>query len=638
MLEGLRAPTYTGLIDPQFFPEPNSWLYMTKKENKEALPEIPGFKILKMIGRGGMAQVYLGLQESMEREVAIKIMLPQLLTDPSFGDRFLREARIAAKLAHPHIVAVIDVGVAGDLYYMAMEYHPGGDLKAKIKKGLGQKASIRILKEIASALDYAQKNGFVHRDIKPDNILFSRSGSAVLSDFGIARASDGGTQLTATGAVVGTPHYMSPEQAQGKPVDGRSDLYSLGIMFYQMLTGKVPFEGDSALSIGIKHIRDPIPRLPKGLVKYQTFLDKLLAKDPDERWQTGADVARTLEVLEADTDAMGGDTLAATAISGQVQATQVTGAGISDVPKKKSSMAIALGILLVAGIGGFVAYQQGFIGSSHKKSVADQAVAVEQGGKPDSRRKGDEISRKVAQLLQGAQVDYTASRYFEPGGNNANQKYQAVLAIDEDNRLAREGLRNISEIYIANARKAISTNQFDQATRVLALAKQADVSNPKLAVVNAELTAGKAAYDRTKRRAARASRSSTRTATRVTRPDPTAAKLTSYLNQASDYLSPARLSEKRLGSATRMYKSAYSLSPRDRRVRRLPEQIASGYEVLADELRAQHKWNASKKLANKGLSVLPDYRELVKLVARIDKEKAAATKKKVKPRRAFGGF
>ena len=530
---------------------------MAKRKNKEALPEIPGFKTLKILGRGGMALVYLGLQESMQREVAIKVMLPQLLTDASFGDRFLREARIAAKLAHPHIVAVIDVGVSGDYYYMAMEYHPGGDLKDKIRKGLGQKAALRIMKEIATALDYAHKNGFVHRDIKPDNILFSRSGSAVLSDFGIARAADGGTQLTATGSIVGTPHYMSPEQAQGKPVDGRSDLYSLGIMFYQMLTGKVPFEGDSALSIGIKHIRDPIPRLPEGLVKYQTFLDKLLAKNPDERWQTGADVARTLEVLEADTT--GGDTLAATAISAPaVQATQITGTAVSDAPKKKSGMVVALSILLLAGIGGFVAFQKGLIGNSGK-----QEIASSQRDGASSQRTGDGVPDKITKLIVDAQADYAAGRYFEPDGNNANQKFQAVLAIDEDNQAAREGLRNISDIYISNTRKAISANRFDKATRILALAKQADALNPKLAVAYAELTASKAAYDKAQQRIARASRSAKHKTTPAhkPRPDPTAVKLASYLSQASDYLSSARLSEKRLDrKSTRLNSSHTDIS------------------------------------------------------------------------------
>lgn len=607
---------------------------MAKSENKEELPEIPGFKILKTLGRGGMAQVYLGLQESMDREVAIKVMLPQLLTDESFGDRFLREARIAAKLAHPHIVSVIDVGVSGELYYMAMEYHPGGDLKEKIRKGIGQKDSIRIMKQIASALDYAHKNGFIHRDIKPDNILFSRSGSAVLSDFGIARAADGGTHLTATGSVVGTPHYMSPEQAQSKPVDGRSDLYSLGIMFYQMLVGKVPFEGDSALSIGIKHIRDPVPRLPEGLAKYQTFLDKLLAKEPDERWQTGADVVRTLEVLEADSDTIGGDTLAATAISGQVQATQVMASGVTEPSGKKSRMGVVFGILLVAGIGGFIAYQQAFVGQLTTGSTAREAVTDSGNG-----LEGGEVSKKVAQLLMDAQVDYTAGRYFEPAGKNANQKYHAVLAIDEGNQSAKDGLSNISDIYVANAKKAISANQFTRATETLALAKQADASNPKIAVVEAELTASKASYAKAKSTAAKSRKSTSQSSskTHTSRPDPTAAKLASYLSQASDYLSPARLSENRLESATKLYKSAYSLSPKDRRVRQLPEQIAGGYEVLADEKRTEKKWDEANRLASKGLTLMQDHRGLKTLLAKIKSDQEAASQSTTR-RRAFGGF
>ncbi|MFV1996786.1 MAG: serine/threonine-protein kinase [Acidiferrobacterales bacterium] len=609
---------------------------MAKDQKKEKLPEIPGFRVLRVLGRGGMATVYLGVQQSMEREVAIKIMLPQLLTDPSFGDRFLREARIAAKLAHPHIVAVIDVGVSGDLYYMAMEYHPGGDLKAKIRKGLGQKQSIRIMKEIALALNYAQQSGFVHRDIKPDNILFSRSGSAVLSDFGIARAADGSTQLTATGSVVGTPHYMSPEQAQGKPVDGRSDLYSLGIMFYQMLVGKVPFHGDSALSIGIKHIRDPVPKLPEGLAKYQTFLGKLLAKNPDERWQTGADVVRTLEVLEADKTAAGGDTLAATAISGEaIQATQVVGTSVTGKPGKKSGLVVTLSILLVAGIGGFIAFQKGFLGGSTEQPANGQEVVSAQRDSADLPTAGDGVTDKVARLILDAQADYAAGRYFEPGSSNANQKFQAVLVIDKDNQSAKEGLRNIGTIYIANAEEAISANQFDQATTALTLAQRADSTNPKLAVVNAELDASKAAYARTQRRVARAKRA--RTQTRPTRMDPAAAKLASYLQQAADLLSPARLSERRLQSATRKYESAYAMAPRNRRVRRLREQIASGYEVLADELRLQKKWDEANRLVGKGLSLMRDHRGLKTLVAKIESDKAAARQPSGR-RRAFGGF
>lgn len=334
---------------------------MTDTPNNETFPVIPGFKILKTLGRGGMAQVYLGIQESMDREVAIKVMLPQLLADPSFGDRFLREARIAAKLSHPHIVAIIDVGVAGDLYYMAMEYHPGGDLTQRIRKGVSDREAIKILKQIASALDYAHANGFVHRDIKPDNILFSRSGSVELTDFGIARAADSGTQLTATGLVIGTPHYMSPEQAQGNPIDGRADLYSLGVMFYQMLTGKVPFDGESAMSIGIKHIRDPVPKLPPPYAQYQSFLEKLMAKDPEDRWQSAADVVRSLEVMEIKASPEMGGTQANAAIS-QAPETQVNPAVASDSKKSKAPLGIVLVLLIALTISGGVAWQQGWIG------------------------------------------------------------------------------------------------------------------------------------------------------------------------------------------------------------------------------------------------------------------------------------
>ena len=606
---------------------------MPQDNNNEEFPEIPGFRILKTLGRGGMAQVYLGLQESMEREVAIKVMLPQLLTDPSFGDRFLREARIAAKLAHPHIVAVIDVGVAGDYYYMAMEYHPGGDLKDKIRKGLGQKDSMRIMKEIASALDYAHRNGFVHRDIKPDNILFSRSGSAVLSDFGIARAADGGTHLTATGSVVGTPHYMSPEQAQGKSVDGRSDLYSLGIMFYQMLVGKVPFEGDSALSIGIKHIRDPVPRLPEGLAKYQTFLDKLLAKDPEERWQSGADVVRTLEVLDADTGNFGTDTLAATAISGQVEATRVMPSGVTGVTPKKSGTGLVLGALILVGIGGAVAYQQGMIGGAGNVAPPEMAQGAAVSAGVETK---DPIFEKIANLLTAAQADYSAGNYFQPADSNATKKYQAVLVLDESNETAKEGLRNISEIFVANARSAISANQFRKAASALELAEQADPGNTQISVVNAQLAASREAA---RAKSAKASPPPTRTAsvTPAPRPDPRLAQLSSYLRQAEDYLSPARLSEKRLESATSAYRSAYRIAPGDHRVTGLPEQIAGGYEVLADELRTQKKWDQARRLVDKGLSLVPDHRGLKTLVAKIDSDKEAVTESTSR-RRAFGGF
>jgi hypothetical protein len=265
--------------------------------------DIPGYKILRQLGRGGMATVYLAVQALVEREVALKVMAPQLSVDPSFGERFLREARIAARLRHPHIVAVIEVGVHGDLHYAAMEYLSGGPILKRDGDSLELSAALRAVREIAQALDYAHGKGVVHRDVKPDNIFLREDGSAVLGDFGIARAVDASGAVTRTGAVVGTPVYMSPEQLRGKSVDGRSDLYSLGVVFHQLLLGHPPYVADDALALGIMHMTSPLPQLPGALAMAQPLLSRLLAKEPDDRFQNGAEVVHAVLRLEAELQA-----------------------------------------------------------------------------------------------------------------------------------------------------------------------------------------------------------------------------------------------------------------------------------------------------------------------------------------------
>jgi len=260
--------------------------------------EISGYRILRQLGRGGMATVYLATQESVERDVALKVMSPALLVDPNFGERFLREARIAAKLHHRHVVGVHDVGHAGDCHYIAMEYLAGGAVLAKDGSTRDAAFALRVAREIAGALNYAHEKGFVHRDVKPDNILLRDDGSAVLTDFGIARAFDSSLRMTKTGAIVGTPHYMSPEQARGRTIDGRADLYSLGIVLYEMLVGRVPYHADDSLAVGIKHITEPVPQLPRSLESLQPLLDRLLAKEPEDRYQTGTGVAAAIAEFE----------------------------------------------------------------------------------------------------------------------------------------------------------------------------------------------------------------------------------------------------------------------------------------------------------------------------------------------------
>ncbi|WP_443698677.1 protein kinase domain-containing protein, partial [Pseudomonas sp.] len=258
---------------------------------------IPGYDIEGEIGEGAMASVYLATQRSLERKVALKVMAAALAADPSFCERFLREGKTLARLSHPHTVTIHDIGNVGELYYMAMEYLPNGTLKERIAAGLTPEQGLTLIRQIASALGYAHARGLVHRDVKPANILFRADGTAVLSDFGIAKSLDDRTQFTQAGFAVGTPSYMSPEQARGQEIDGRADLYALGVVLYEILVGKLPYNGTDALSTALAHLTEPLPELPLHHGRYQEVLRKLLAKDPNERFPDAAALLLALDQL-----------------------------------------------------------------------------------------------------------------------------------------------------------------------------------------------------------------------------------------------------------------------------------------------------------------------------------------------------
>ena len=247
--------------------------------------DVPGYTVIREVGHGGMATVYLATQESLQRRVALKVMNPELACDSDFRARFLREAQVIARLSHPGIVTVHDFGSRGDVYFLSMEFLSDGTLKERIASGLTPDGAAQILVPIARALAHAHRQGVVHRDVKPLNILFRTDGSPVLTDFGIARLVTSDTQLTAAGFTVGSPRYMSPEQVLGQTIDGRSDLFSLGIVFYEMLTGEVPWvDTDNPISIALKRCNEPIPTLPHTLHKYQAAVDRLVAKSPADRF------------------------------------------------------------------------------------------------------------------------------------------------------------------------------------------------------------------------------------------------------------------------------------------------------------------------------------------------------------------
>jgi serine/threonine protein kinase len=261
------------------------------------------YRVLEQLGRGGMAQVYRAYHPQLDRYVAIKVLRSDLVEEVEFLARFRREARAVAGLRHPNIVNVFDFDVQNDQFFMVMELLEGDTLKVYLNsyRTRGQHIPlgdiVRILLDVLEGLGYAHTEGIVHRDIKPANILLTRRGQAVVTDFGIAQIV-GGTQYTVSGALMGTLNYMAPEQGLEGRGDSRSDLYSLGIIFYEMLTGKTPYDADTPLAILLKHLNDPLP-LPRKLEPsipeaFEKVILKALSKQPGDRYQSAAEMAQAL--------------------------------------------------------------------------------------------------------------------------------------------------------------------------------------------------------------------------------------------------------------------------------------------------------------------------------------------------------
>ncbi|NPV27722.1 MAG: Stk1 family PASTA domain-containing Ser/Thr kinase [Firmicutes bacterium] len=258
------------------------------------------YEIIEQLGVGGMALVYKARDTLLDRLVTIKILRDEFTSDDEFVKRFRREAQAVAKLSHPNVVSVYDVGSEGSIHYIVMEYIAGRTLKELIKEKapLPPKQAVEIARQICEALEHAHENGIVHRDIKPHNILLTRDGRVKVTDFGIARAASAAT-VTQTGTIVGSVHYFSPEQAKGEVVGIKSDLYSVGAVLYEMMTGRVPFEGESPIAVALKHLQTPVlpPRQlnPSIPVNLEQVILKAMAKEPGIRFRTAREMSRALQ-------------------------------------------------------------------------------------------------------------------------------------------------------------------------------------------------------------------------------------------------------------------------------------------------------------------------------------------------------
>ena len=257
------------------------------------------YRIVEQIGKGGMATVFKAYQPGLDRYVAVKVLPAYYAHEEGFSERFVREAKAIARLDHPHILPVYDFGQADGLSYIVMKYVAAGTLKDRLGQPLSPQAALGLLKQIGAALDHAHDMGILHRDVKPGNVLIDEKGWTYLSDFGLAKMVEGSVQLTGSGVGVGTPAYMSPEQGQGLPVDGRTDVYSLGIILYEMLTGRVPYEAETPMAVVVKHITGPLPP-PRSLnpaisPAVERVILKALAKDPADRFPRAGALVEALE-------------------------------------------------------------------------------------------------------------------------------------------------------------------------------------------------------------------------------------------------------------------------------------------------------------------------------------------------------
>jgi serine/threonine protein kinase len=257
--------------------------------------EIRDYEVKKPLGEGGMATVYLAIHKRLQREIALKVMSPAVSATKGFEKSLLSEGRIIAKLDHPNIVKIYDIDSQNGYFYMSMEVLHKGNLKQRLGNGrLPISNALRVTAQIANALSYAHRKGCIHRDIKPANIMFRKDGAAVLTDFGIAKVQGVTSEMTQMGYIAGTPYYMAPEQARGSLIDQRADIYSLGVVFYEMLTGMKPFTGSNTVAITYEHAHGSIPKLEGENTVFQEILDTALAKKAEDRFNTAEEFSEAL--------------------------------------------------------------------------------------------------------------------------------------------------------------------------------------------------------------------------------------------------------------------------------------------------------------------------------------------------------
>ncbi|MDX1514928.1 MAG: protein kinase, partial [Gammaproteobacteria bacterium] len=389
------------------------------------------------------------------------------------------------------IITIFDIGNQDGRVWISMEYVNGGDLKSRIEMGMTPLEALELVVNLSSALDFAHKRGIVHRDVKPQNILFRRDGTALLSDFGIAKETQTDTELTSTGTILGSPFYMSPEQAEGMLVDGRTDIYSLGVMFYEMLTGERPYPGDTAIKVIMQHIQSPVPKLPEEFARFQPLLERMMAKDRDDRCPSAGALAEEAQELykELNRELHPSATTAMEKDAIRVEKEHLAA-------EKRRWRLIILGacaILLVIVMGAFYVYVE----SLKPARVVKQTIPESQVARPPDETFDPAAAAKnaavatetvpgmskedVVRALQWlAKNSLRDNRLTQPPADNAYYYFSRLLALDPENKVAQEGFSKIAENYMVLAEREFSSRNYGKAQAYIALGLQVDPDNKPL--------------------------------------------------------------------------------------------------------------------------------------------------------------
>lgn len=449
--------------------------------------EIQGYRIEKTIGEGGMATAYLAVQESLGRLAVLKVLNTSRRDSKENVERFLNEGRIVASLNHPNIITIYDIGIAEDFMYISMEYIEGGDLRTRLKSSISAKEAVEIIKKICSGLDVAHRKGIVHRDVKPGNILFRKNGEPLLTDFGIAKRLTMDQDLTSTGVFLGSPNYMAPEQAEDGPIDGRADIYALGVIFYEMLTGQKPYRSDSVIDVIVQHKQSPVPALPEEYQLYQPLLNLMMAKNRKNRFRDASSVLHFIHHLEQ-LESAGPETLEK---KRQRKANVKPGNDLLSVQMGQQKQtrhwtSWVLGILLLFSATGFavVSYMNSRLNQEVTAHVTTENIPMDlestvtllpipvPGSTPKKQHQSDNLEEVTRALGWLARKSLEEHRLISPVRDNAYYYYVRMLEINPDNQTARQGLLTIAEQFAYLAEKAVAENNYDQAAAYIQLGLQ----------------------------------------------------------------------------------------------------------------------------------------------------------------------